>query len=61
MVTKCLIETPFGSKFIYQIDGDYAWSEYIQFDRVASHPVSLEFVFQMRKLWRALTRSLQLS
>ena len=27
MVTKSIIETPFGSKFIYRIDGECVWSD----------------------------------
>lgn len=61
MITKFLIETPFGSKFIYRIDGEYCWSEYIQFDRLASHSATIQVAFQLRRIWHALTRSLQLS
>lgn len=60
MVTKSLIETPFGSKFIYRIDGEYTWSEYIEFDRSSENAVSKCVVSHMRRVWNAFARTLQL-
>ncbi|MBM4003434.1 MAG: hypothetical protein FJ295_09135 [Planctomycetes bacterium] len=59
MVTKSLIETPFGSKFIYRIDGEYTWSEYIAFDNAARNSVAQRLMVQMHRVWDALSRRLQ--
>jgi hypothetical protein len=59
MVTKSLIETPFGSKFIYRIDGEYAWSEYIACDNADRDSMAQRLMLQMHRVWDALSRRLQ--
>ncbi|MFM2095206.1 MAG: hypothetical protein RIS70_2330 [Planctomycetota bacterium] len=52
MVTKSIIETPFGSKFIYRIDGECVWSEYIQFDRSERLTFAKRLVAGFQNMWR---------
>ena len=39
MVTKSLMMTPFGTKFIYRVNGECVWSEYIAL-RIMDAPIS---------------------
>lgn len=52
MVTKSIIETPFGSKFIYRIDGECVWSEYIQFDLSKQPSIAQKMFAGLHHFWR---------
>lgn len=52
MVTKSIIETPFGSKFIYRIDGECVWSEYIQFDPSKRLTIAQRLFAGFQNMWR---------
>ena len=58
MVTKSIMETPFGSKFIYRIDGECVWSEYIQFDRIARHSLAQRVWCGVSRVGRLVSRIL---
>ena len=53
MVTKSLMMTPFGTKFIYRVHGECVWSEYVSLTRT---PLSHHAVSASRRMLNAVNR-----
>lgn len=55
MVTKSLMMTPFGTKFIYRVNGECVWSEYIAL-RIMDAPISQHVQSKARRMLDAVSR-----
>ena len=55
MVTKSLMQTPFGTKFIIRVDGEYVWSEYISL-RIFDAPLAQQAQSTSRRMLNAVSR-----
>ena len=55
MVTKSLMQTPFGTKFIFRVDGECVWSEYVAL-RIFDAPLSQKAQSTARRMLNAVSR-----